>query len=196
MSSISSFLLALLPVYGYWLVFAAMFASAVILPLPMGTLLAAAGAFASQGYFNLYILISGVILANIFGDVIDFFLARKYGHKIIDKMHVHIPNHFARVESLVQKHRGVAIFFTRFMGYAGPITNVLCGYIGIRFRVFIFYDLIGNIISDSFVICLGYFLGVQWEKYIAQFNVTGYIIGGIVVIFVVVWWWRRGRRSN
>ena len=80
---------AILPyilLYKYWALFVVTFLASLAIPIPAGTLLIASAAFASQGYFNIYILLIVVIAANLVGDNVSYWLARLYGERALSNI--------------------------------------------------------------------------------------------------------------
>jgi membrane protein DedA with SNARE-associated domain len=194
MSNILPFLLSFLLLYKYWTIFVLVFIAAVIVPIPVNTLLLAAGAFASQGYFSFSISIVVAVLANVLGDCFDFFLARRYNRQILHLMHIRVPTYFARLEAFVQKYPGSAIFLTRFVGTIEPIVSLLCGFIGIGFMTFLLYDFLGNLVSNGIVLGAGYFLGIHWQDFSGLFSTTDYILVGLIIVAVLcIVMWRKKR---
>ena len=82
MSNFVALLLSFLLLYKYWALFAVIFVAAVLVPLPTNSVLLAAGAFASQGYFSFWLSLAVAVGANIAGDCFDYFLARRYGRRV------------------------------------------------------------------------------------------------------------------
>ncbi len=192
MISVLSFLLSLLLLYKYWALSVAVFLAAIIVPIPVNTLLLASGAFASQGYLNFFLALFVVVVANVIGDSIDFFLARKYGRPILHKMHVKIPANFEHLEHFVNRYPRPTIFFTRFVGTIEPLTSLLCGFIGVSFRKFLTYDILGNLVSDGIVLYAGYFLSVHWQDFTGIFGTTDYILLAIIIMMVIfITRWRK-----
>ncbi len=187
MSAILAFLLSFLLLYKYLALFLVMFLAAILVPLPTNTLLLAVGAFASQGYFNFAASLFVAVLANAAGDCCGYFLARNYGRKVLRMLRIRLPKYIVRLEDYVAKHPGPTIFLTRFFGAADPLTNLLSGFIGIPFSVFIFYDLLGNIVSIGIVLCVGYFLGTYWQDYSKAFGIIGWAFFGCVCLCIILW---------
>lgn len=190
MTGVLSFLLSFLLLYKYWTLFIAILLAAIIIPIPANTLLLASGAFASQGYMSFSLSLFVVVLANVIGDSIDFFLARKYGRSILKKIRIKIPPYFERLEHFINKYPGSTIFVTRFIGTIEPLTSLLCGFIGVKFKKFLFYDILGNFVSNGIILYAGYFLGVNWQDFTGIFNITDYILLIIVIIlafFIASW---------
>jgi membrane protein DedA with SNARE-associated domain len=192
MNSFVALLLSFLLLYKYWALFAVMFVAAVVLPIPTNSILLAAGAFASQGYFSFSLSLIVAVGANILGDCLDYFLARKYGRPVIRLLHIRIPSYVERLEEYVKRHPGPTIFLTRFVGTADPLANILSGFVGIRFGTFLLYDFLGNVVSIGGVLYAGYFLGIHWQDFSMFFSIAGWILLGFIVIaaLAVALWYR------
>ncbi len=185
MSTIVSFLLSSLLLYKYWALVAVFFFSGLILPVPTSTVLLATGAFGSQGYFNFFVSLAVIVGANMLGDYTGYLIAKRYGRKAFGIMHIHVPAWMERLEAFLHKHPGSAIFLTRFAGTTDILTNLLCGFSGVSVTVFLFFDCIGNLVSDGSLLYVGYFLGIHWQDFTGLFNITDYIILGVIVAIVL-----------
>jgi membrane-associated protein len=191
----ASFLLSSLLLYKYWALLVVFFFSGLILPLPTSTVLLATGAFASQGYFDFFISLSVIVGANMLGDYTGYLIAGRYGRKVFDIMHVHVPVWMERLEIFLRKHPRSAIFATRFTGTTDVLTNLLCGFSKVSLFTFLLFDLLGNILSNGSLLYAGYFLGVHWQDFTGFFNISDYILIGIVVaiiLSVIIWSRRHG----
>jgi len=181
MSTILALLLSSLLLYKYWALLLVFFFSGLILPIPTSTVLLSTGAFASQGYFNFFISLAVIVGANMLGDYTGYLIARRYGRKALGILHVHVPVWIERLETFLHKYPGPAIFITRFVGTTDILTNLLCGFSGVSLGVFLLYDFFGNLVSNGSLLYAGYFLGVHWQDFTGLFNITDYILVGIVV---------------
>ena len=196
MSAILSFLLSSLLLYKYWALLLIFYFSGLILPIPTSTVLLSTGAFASQGYFNFFISLAVIVGANVLGDYTGYLVAHRYGRKAFTMMHVHVPVWMEKLEAFVHRHPGSAVFVTRFVGTTDVLANLLCGFGSVSAFTFLFYDIIGNIVSDGWLLYAGYFLGVHWQDFTGLFNITDYILIGLIVIIalsVVMWNKRRNK---
>jgi membrane-associated protein len=196
MSDFVALLLSSLLLYKYWALFIVIFIAAVILPLPTNSVLLAAGAFASQGYFSFFLSLAVAVGANILGDCFDYFLARRYGRRIIRTLRIRVPSYIERLEEYVRKHPGPTIFLTRFVGTADPLANILSGFVGVSFATFLLYDFLGNIVSIGGVLYAGYFLGINWQDFSKLFSIAGWIVLGCIVIAALALslWYRNHNR--
>ena len=82
MSFLIQFILPYILLYKYIALFVITFLASIALPIPAGGLLVASAAFASQGYFNIVKVIIVVIIANVLGDNVCYWLTRIFGIKI------------------------------------------------------------------------------------------------------------------
>ena len=181
MNGFLAVLLSFLLLYKYWALFIVIFSAAVIVPFPSNSVLLAAGAFASQGYFSFSISLAVAVAANTLGDCVDYFLARRYGARALRILHIRIPTYIERLERSVRRYPGPVIFLTRFVGTIEEITSFLSGFIGIGFGTFLLYDLLGNLASIGAVIYAGYFLGINWQDFSGLFTIAGLLLLGLAV---------------
>jgi membrane protein DedA with SNARE-associated domain len=73
----------------------------------------------------------------------------------------------------MQRHGHRAIFYARFLAGLRALVYLSAGSFGVRPGVFLFYDLLGALISVPIVVTLGYVFGKQLEmlvRYIGGFE--------------------------
>ena len=187
-------LLSYLLIYKYVALFVFVFGIAVIVPLPINALLLATGAFASFGYFNLEISIVVAIVANVSGDMTDFFLARYYGPKIFEKFKIKKHYYFERLEHGFRTNAGFTVFITRFAGPVDLFGTLLAGSIGIPIKTFLIYDFLGNTVITTSVLIIGYFAGSYWQDFSGLIEIASWILITIIVLVFVVRVFLRHRR--
>ena len=121
-------------------------------PIPAGLLLVATSAFASQGYFNITIVIAVVIIANVMGDTLCYFVARYYGRKWLSGIgfrRLLNSKAFESIEVRFRKHPGLIIFVSRFEAFATLSVNLLSGLSDLPYLRFALYEGIGAIVDAS-----------------------------------------------
>jgi membrane-associated protein len=192
MSGFLSLLLSFLLLYKYWALFSVIFLAAIIVPFPTNSLLLATGAFASQGYFSFTLSLVVASTANVLGDCVDYFLARRYGRRALHMLHIHVPSYIERLEGFVRRHPKPTIFLTRFVGTVEEVVSFLSGFTGVPFGIFLFYDILGNSISIGVVLYAGYFLSDHWQDFSTLFSVVGWILlcSATIVALAVALWYR------
>lgn len=166
--------------YKYYALFIITFLASLALPIPAGTLLVASAAFASQGYFNIIILIVVVIVANILGDNILYWLARWYGRKVLYRVgflrKIITSKNFELVEKGIRERPGFVIFISRFEVIATLTVNLICGIGRVSFRKFMTFEIIGAIVDSTFYAMIGYLFGDSWQA-------VNNLIGNFSIVF-------------
>ena len=84
MISLLPLLLHTLHEYGYPVLWLSVFIAAVGVPLPIGLLLLAVGAFAGYGDFHSGLLIVITIMASSSGDSVGYFIGRRWGSRALN----------------------------------------------------------------------------------------------------------------
>lgn len=159
--------LSYLLLYKYVALFVIAFVAALILPVPASSTLAAAGAFASQGYFDFATVIMVALAANIAGDATGYMLARKYGEAALSTIgfrRILRSRRYQKLSRYIFEYPQSLIYFTRFLTEAGPAVNLLAGLSRVPPKTFFLFDILGE---TSYVILYGsagYILGSQWEN--------------------------------
>lgn len=196
MSGFFGELLSLLLLYKYFALIVVVFFGATVLPLPVALLLVADGAFASQGYMNIWVSLAVAVAANVAGDVTEFALAEVWGRRVLAFFHLDRDRTVLWVERYIRSHPGLTIVGTRFFGTAGAVANVFAGLAKVSPLRFLAFDFIGNVVSIGPYLALGYFLGIYWE------NATGVVddadwaaLIAIAIAAVLVWHSYRKKRK-
>jgi len=178
--------------YKYWALFLITFLSALAIPIPAGSLLVASAAFASQGYFKITTLFLVVILANIAGDNLSFYLSRKFGRTILEKYkltrNIIGTENFKIIFHKIAKTPGLIIFLSRFEVLATLTVNLICGVSKVKYKKYLPYEIAGTIASVGFYATLGYIFGDSWEainKLIGNFTIVIFVA---ILICVMLFW--------
>jgi membrane-associated protein len=195
--------LALLPVitmFGYPGIFAVIFLESGVpfgFFLPGASLLFTAGILASQGLFNPYILIPLVTLAAILGDNVGYWFGAKIGIKLFlrpdSRFFKH--EHLAKAQHFYERHGAKTIVLARFVPIIRTFAPIVAGIAGMKYRVFIMYNMLGALLWATGVTTAGWLLGERFpivEQYITP------IVIGIVVLTIIpaVWETIRSQRST
>ncbi len=182
---------ALIPyilLYKYWALFVITFLAASSLPIPAGTLLVASAAFASQGYFNIAILLSIVVIANLIGDSLLYWLARLYGKKYLSRIlfvnRIFKSNNFNLIEKNIIKRPGLIIFISRFEVISTLSINLICGISKISYKKFLKFEILGTFANVLFYTIVGYSFGNSWQavnKIIGDFTIVLFLLIALVL---------------
>lgn len=149
--------------------------------LPGDSLLFTAGFLASQGYLNIVLLVVLSFIAAVAGDSVGYAIGKRLGPKIFvkDDSLFFNKDHIMRAHAFYEKHGGRAITIARFMPVVRTFAPVIAGVGGMRYRSFLFYNVLGAALWAIGIPLLGYFAGAFIP------NVDHYmlpIIMGIILI--------------
>lgn len=181
--------------FGYFGIFSAVFAeSGVFLGafLPGDSLLFTVGLLASQGYFNMAILIPVAAVCAIAGDNFGYYFGNKLGPKIFTREDSFFfrRSHVEKTKAFYDRHGRKTIILARFVPIVRTFAPILAGVGGMEYKTFFLFNVIGGIGWTVSMLGAGYILGnliPGLERYLE------WIILGIIALSVMpiaIEWWR------
>lgn len=180
-------LVSLIKTVGYLGIFAIVFLESGLLIgffFPGDSLLFTAGFLASQGVFDITILILGCFVFAVLGDSIGYYIGAKLGPKLFTKDHSILfqKKHLERARSFYDKHGGKTIILARFMPVIRAFAPVVAGAGKMNYRRFVAFNLVGGVLWAIGVTSAGYYLGSlipDVDKYLLP------IVGLIIIASVL-----------
>ena len=129
--------------------------------LPGDTLLFTAGLLASQGYFNIALLVLLIVLGAVLGDQIGYLFGRKVGPKIFnrDESFFFKKKYINDAENFYKKYGKKTILLARFLPVIRTFVPILAGVGRMDYGTFVTYNIAGGIFWGAGITLLGYFLG-------------------------------------
>lgn len=149
--------------------------------LPGDSLLFTAGFLASQGYFNIYVLIGVSLAAAVLGDSVGYSFGRKVGPKIFtreDSFFFH-KDHLLRAKAFYEKRGGITIVLARFLPVIRTFAPIIAGVGEMKYSTFLSFNVIGGVLWGVGLPALGFFLGSTVP------NVDRYLVPIIAAIIVL-----------
>lgn len=152
--------------------------------LPGDSLLFTAGFLASQGFFNVTILIIGFFLAAVLGDSTGYALGQKLGKKLFqkeDSLLFHKDN-LIRAQQFYQKHGKKTIILARFVPVIRTFAPIVAGMGDMEYKTFLMFNVIGGVLWAIGITLIGYILGnsiPDIDRYLLP------IVGSIIIISVL-----------
>lgn len=146
---------------------------------PGDSLLFTAGFLASQGFFNITILITGCFIAAVAGDTGGYYIGHKFGRRLFNKKDSVLfhQDHLKKAEDFYKKHGGKTIILARFMPVIRAFAPVVAGIGTMKYSTFLFYNLLGAFLWAIGITMAGFYLGSiipDVDKYL--FPIIGAII--------------------
>lgn len=129
--------------------------------LPGDSLIFTAGIFASQGFFDIKILLISCIVAAIIGDSVGYWSGKKYGRRLFDRDSGFFfkKKRLYDAELFYEKHGKSTIIIARFVPIIRTFAPIVAGIGNMNYPLFISYNIFGGIFWVSTMLLLGYFLG-------------------------------------
>lgn len=149
--------------------------------LPGDSLLFTAGFLASQGYFDISLLIAICFIAAITGDSFGYAFGKKVGPAIFtkeDSLLFH-KKHLERAQLYYTKHGGKTIVLARFLPIIRTFAPILAGVGNMEYKTFLVYNVTGAVLWAIGLTSLGYFLGSTIP------NIDRYLIPIIIAIITL-----------
>jgi membrane protein DedA with SNARE-associated domain len=182
------------------LVFLALIAAGLGLPIPEDIMLLAAGVLVHRGEVSYVGALATCAVGVAVGDTTIFLLARRLGPAALERRPLRwviTPERRIKVEEMFRKRGKVIVFMGRHMaGLRAPIF-AMAGINGIKLRDFWLYDGLGLCVSAPVVIGIGWWLADELDKakeHLHRFE-TGVIIV-LAVVIIALFVWRKLRRSK
>lgn len=159
--------------------------------LPGDSLLVVCGLFAAAGKLNLWLMLFTLIVAAIVGDAVGYYSGRKVGQAIFTrpKSRFFNPSHLKKAHKFYEKHGGKTIILARFVPIVRTFAPIVAGAADMRYRDFVFYNVIGGVTWVSSMLFAGYFLGGLVEQLVKNwFGVDNFKLEDHIdkVVIVVV----------
>lgn len=198
MGAFLQYLLTFVLLYKYAAIFILTFFAAMAVPIPSGALAVASFFFATQGYMNAPLIYLASASGNIAGDLLTFWLTRRYGVKVMRKIG------FGRlldarivkgIEGKIDTHPVSTVFVSRLTTAVTPLVNVLAGFTKMPFRVFAAAAVAGEAVETGLNFLYGTFFGNQLASFINLIGLGGTLVLALALLLALLFWnHRRGRR--
>lgn len=134
--------------------------------LPGDSLLVVCGLFAAAGKLNIWVMLVTLFLAAIIGDAVGYYSGKKVGQAIFNKPKSRFfnPKHLRKAHEFYEKHGGKTIILARFVPIVRTFAPIVAGAADMRYRDFVFYNILGGFLWVTSMLLAGYFLGGVVER--------------------------------
>lgn len=129
--------------------------------LPGDSLLVVCGLFAAAGKLNIWVMLVTLFLAAVIGDGVGYYSGKKLGQAVFSKPKSRFfnPKHLKRAHEFYEKHGGKTIILARFVPIVRTFAPIVAGAADMRYRDFVFYNIVGGFLWVTSMLLAGYFLG-------------------------------------
>jgi len=153
--------------YGYLIVYFGVTLGTTGIPFPSAAILLASGVLVQQGYLNLTYAILFGVLGAIVGNQIGYWVGHRAERPSLLKWGRYVrltPERLDRVERLLTRHGGKAVFAARFFSVSRLLEALVAGLTRMRWGTFFLYSALGGAVWVTVVVLVGYFFGESWGK--------------------------------
>ena len=167
--------------------FLALLGGAIGLPIPEDAPLIVAGYLMHRGDVALQPVFIVCYSAIILGDIIIFWVGRKFGTALFRRPWFQTRKTQHRIKKIkirLERQGFLMIFVARHLFYLRTITFLTCGAVRMRFRAFIIADLIAALVSVPLVLWLGYVFAENSERLYALIAKAQNAAIGILVLLL------------
>ncbi len=201
MTQILHIFLTLLLLYGYPVVALIVFVGTLGIPLPVTSILLAAGSFSSEGILNGYVLVATITITAVIGDILGYFVGLKVGKERIElhgKRLGFTATRLLHVDVFFHKWGGGSIFISRWLitPLCVPI-NLIAGIEKYSFKKFLLYVISGELLWASMYTYLGYIFGANWQVLLDYISnaplIFALLFTAFFLLFLAVRMKRRGK---
>jgi membrane protein DedA with SNARE-associated domain len=186
---IANFVLATINYLGYGGVFVMMVLESMVFPAPSELIMPFAGYSASQGTFNLILVIVVSTLGSIVGSLISYYIGKLWGTKLIlryGKYFLVREEDLHRTEDWFDRHGDITVFFFRLVPVVRHLISLVAGLAEMDLKRFVIYTLAGAAIWNSIMAYLGFYLGNNWHL-ITQYSDELSLFIVVIIVLAVIW---------
>lgn len=190
--------LGLFASYGYFVIVAGVLLENAGIPAPGHTVVLAGAFLAYEHRLSIWIVAVCACAAAIVGDNIGYWLGRRYGHALVERHRCFLkftPEREERVRRFFTEHGPKAVVIGRFVTGLQTLAAIMAGISHMRWRDFVFWNVVGAIAWATAFSALGYAAGGSLHAIDQYLGVAGLIVLGVLVLAVaaaLIW---RSHRS-
>ena len=164
--------------------------------LPGDSLLFTAGALASLGSLNVWVLFLLLSAAAILGDTANYWIGKKIGPRAFDgTLRFLKQEHLRKTEAFYEKHGKKTIILARFVPIVRTFAPFVAGVGSMTYGTFIAYNVVGGVAWVAICVFSGYFFGnIPIVK--KNFSLVVLAIIGISTLPLLWEWWRTRRAAR
>lgn len=146
------------------------------------------GVLIKLGYFTFWPAYISLMLGDLFGDTIWYYVGRRYGHGFIKRFGKYVSvteENVTKVTEVFHRHRYKILFISKISNGLGlsMVTLLTAGMIRIPFFRYLLTNLTGQFIWSGLLIGVGYFfsnLYVQVDTWMGRVSI-------VISFFVLLW---------
>ncbi len=196
-SKIATFFMGLFSGMGYTGITILMTIESSFIPFPSEIIIPPAAYLAAKGEMNVFLILIASCIGSLLGALINYFLARTLGRKIIysfantrlAKFLLIKPESIKKAEDLFNRHGILSTIVGRLIPGVRQLISIPAGLAKMNLGVFCLFTVIGSTIWNVLLTILGYFFGANealLKQYYTEIKIGGIILGIIVILLLII----------
>ncbi|RKN39993.1 DedA family protein [Micromonospora endolithica] len=172
----------------------------VIPPIPSEIVLAMAGYLASEGRFNVVLIVVAATVGSLVGALLLYWLGAGLGEdrlkRWLDRLPLVDTDDLEKADRWFERHGRWAVLFGRLVPVVRSLVSIPAGANRMPMGEFVLFTTLGSGVWNSLIVGLGYALGSRWkdvDRYSSWFN---YAIFAIFGFMIVSWAIKKVRRRR
>jgi membrane protein DedA with SNARE-associated domain len=160
------------------------------LPMPEDVALLAGGYLVHRGIIRYPATLVISLLGVVAGDNTLFFFGRRIGTGLLAYFGLKRPGsreQLERMQAFMRRHGHLTIFYARFLAGLRALIYLSAGSLGVKPATFLFYDLLGALISVPIVVSLGYIFGEDLETVVRYIGGVEHLIWVVALLCVAIY---------
>ncbi len=200
MQALVTYLLALLPVYGPWLLLVLAFLETFFitgLVVPSGVATSVATVLALEGSMDLFEVVLAATLGGALGDSTGFFIGRAWGTRVLSgegRFATAARKRHEAVSSLFGRHPVYSVTLARLISFVRTVMPMAAGMSGLRYRRYLPYELVGLAGWTVIYVSIGIVTRESWEMATQLVGVGG--VSVFLVVGLILWFIFRRREQD
>jgi membrane protein DedA with SNARE-associated domain len=171
------------------IIFLAIFAEQLGVPLPAAPVLVAAGALAAEGVLNPVLALGVTIVACLLADLVWFYVGRRGGDglpRILSRLPLCNASSFGRTERFFARYGMSAVAGAKFIPGFGFLLPALSGALGIKAGKFLKFDLLGSIFYGIFYLELGLLFSHELSGFLELIGQFALVLLAVAVALLLI----------
>ena len=193
--------------YGYIGVFSLILIENIFPPIPSEVVLLFGGAMTAMSDMSVPVVILVATLGSVVGAIVLYLLGRilkaerlrklfsgKFGRVLRLK-----PEDVDKATAWFARYEKKAVLICRCVPIVRSLISIPAGVTEMNVPLFLLLTTVGSAVWNTVLVCLGAFLGAQWEKalpYFDQFSNVILVLCVIAVVALVIWWIVRNHKKG
>jgi membrane protein DedA with SNARE-associated domain/membrane-associated phospholipid phosphatase len=180
---------------GYWIAFLVAFAETALvagLLIPGSTLLLLLGALTATGQLEFAGVFWFGVAGAVLGDNLNYWLGKRYGRRWVKTGLWFLKSeHFEKAHDFFNQNGAKSVFLGRFIPSIKEIAPFVAGSVGMRPRVFLFWNVLGGIGWGLQWIGGGYLFGQSLALAQAWMSRAGLVFLAVLLAWLLLWYVKR-----